>query len=106
MFARGKSEKNAIDPLKLSVINLKNEKNHWQKKKHENKICHPRNPKSIEDDLQSYANKNTDFKGILKQQFERLFFHVHCITIFTYVILEKFHAQNSSFTGSFQDIFT
>ena len=34
------------------------------------------------------------------------FFNAHLITTFTYVILENFHAQNLSFTGSFQDIFT
>ena len=36
-FARGKSEKSAIVPLKLSVINLKNENITGRKKSHETK---------------------------------------------------------------------
>ena len=39
-------KKSAIDPLKLYVMNLKNENITGKKKSHENKNCHPRKPKS------------------------------------------------------------
>ena len=76
MFAREKSEKkSAINPLKLSVINLKNE-NITGKKKIPWKQKLP--PKETKIRYIGWFSElywqNINFQGFLKQQFERFFF--------------------------------